>query len=148
MKDLNKKISDKLEDVKEFVSSPEAKEKANEFLGKVKDEATQIMKVTMDKISEVKESDTVKEFIGNVADRIDDTIQTVCESNTIYKVKDKVSDTYETIKNDESLQSGIAKAKKTTLSIARKALSGIEKILDDEDKVVVHEVDVENKVDE
>ena len=142
MEDLSGKIAQKIKEAKEFINDPQTKEKAQEMYGKVKTETVQLFDKTKEKFNEVKEDERVKDFINSASETLDETITTINESETFNKVKENVSNTFENIKNDENVQAGVKKAKKATLSFAKKALSSIEKMLEDEEEevVVVHEV--------
>ena len=78
--------------------------------------------ITKEKFNEVKEDERVKDFINSASETLDETITTINESETFNKVKENVSNTFENIKNDENVQAGVKKAKKATLSFAKKAL--------------------------
>jgi len=142
MEDLSGKIAQKIKEAKEFINDPQTKEKAQEMYGKVKTETVQLFDKTKEKFNEVKEDERVKDFINSASETLDETITTINESETFNKVKENVTNTFENIKNDENVQAGVKKAKKATLSFAKKALSSIEKMLEDEEEevVVVHEV--------
>ena len=142
MEDLSGKIAQKIKEAKEFINDPQTKEKAQEMYGKVKTETVQLFDKTKEKFNEVKEDERIKDFINSASETLDETITTINESETFNKVKENVSNTFENIKNDENVQAGVKKAKKATLSFAKKALSSIEKMLEDEEEevVVVHEV--------
>ena len=141
MEDLSGKFAQKIKEAKEFINDPQTKEKAQEMYGKVKTETVQLFDKTKEKFNEVKEDERVKDFINSASETLDETITTINESETFNKVKENVTNTFENIKNDENVQAGVKKAKKATLSFAKKALSSIEKMLEDEEEVVVvHEV--------
>ena len=143
MNKVNDKLSQKWEDAKKFVHDSATKEKAQEMYGKVKNETVHLFDKTKEKINEVKEDERFKDFLNSASDTIDSTIQTIQDSEVYAKVKDNVSSTLDSIKKDEKLNTGVKKAKKATLNFAKKALSGIERILDDEaseNNVVVYEI--------
>lgn len=141
---LSKKLEELFEELKQFASDPRNKEKIQGAYEKVKVETSILLGKTKEKLNDVKEDDRVKEFLDNASKTIDNLVSNINENETFNKVKDKANDTFENIKNDENVKKGVKKAKKATLSLAQKALSGIEKALKEED-VVIHEVDPEKE---
>lgn len=145
MEDFNKKITDSIANVKEFIHDPATKEKAQEIYYKVKDETVLMVEKVKDKIVDLKQDEKIKDFFVNASEKIDSTISEISESEPFGKVKESVSEKIDLIKNDDKLKTGISKVKKTTLSFAQKALSKIENMLDEEEKkdMVIHEIDVD-----
>lgn len=152
MNDFSNKLSEKWEEAKRFAKDPATKEKCEEVVSKVKTETVNLWEKTKEKLNEVKEDERLQDFIESASATIDDTIQTINESETYNKVKENVSSTFESIKNNEEVKQGVGKAKKATLSFAKKALNSIEKMLEDDkdeskEDVVIHEVKSEENQD-
>ena len=151
MNDFSNKLNEKWEEAKRFAKDPATKEKAEEMVSKVKSETIHLWGKTKEKFNEVKEDERVQDFLESASNTIDDTIQTINESETYNKVKDNVSSTIENIRNNEDVKQGVDKAKKATLSFAKKALSSIEKMLEEDkeekEDVVIHEMKSEENQD-
>lgn len=138
MEEFNEKIVQKWEEVKSFASDPATKEKAQQIYGKVKSDTVEFLEKTKVKFNEVKEDEKVQDFLASASQKVEDTFTAISENETINKVKDNVSSTFEAIKNDEKIKNGVKKTKRATLSFAKKALSSIEKMLEDDEDVIVY----------
>lgn len=138
MEEFNEKIVQKWEEVKSFASDPATKEKAQQIYGKVKMDTVEFLEKTKVKFNEVKEDGKVQDFLASASQKVEDTFTAISENETINKVKDNVSSTFEAIKNDEKIKNGVKKTKRATLSFAKKALSSIEKMLEDDEDVIVY----------
>lgn len=138
MEEFNEKIVQKWEEVKSFASDPATKEKAQQIYGKVKMDTVEFLEKTKVKFNEVKEDGKVQDFLASASQKVEDTFTAISENETINKVKDNVSSTFEAIKNDEKVKNGVKKTKRATLSFAKKALSSIEKMLEDDEDVIVY----------
>ena len=138
MEEFNGKIVQKWEEVKSFASDPATKEKAQQIYGKVKMDTVEFLEKTKVKFNEVKEDGKVQDFLASASQKVEDTFTAISENETINKVKDNVSSTFEAIKNDEKIKNGVKKTKRATLSFAKKALSSIEKMLEDDEDVIVY----------
>lgn len=134
-------------EVKQFINEHKDSEKVQETIANVKEETTKVIEKVKVKVNDVKEDDKVKDFIDTTLDTLEGLRDSINENDTYIKVKESVVSTFENIKNDENVKQGVKTIKKTTLNFAKKALSKVEKALEDDDEIIVHTIKKENEKD-
>ena len=125
----------------------EKDDKVGKAFNKVKGVTGSAFHTVKNKATEISQDESFKAGVAKTKDTVNSAVNTINENETFQKAKGSVVTGFNTIKNNENVQKGFSKAKKSTLSFTKKALSKVEQALEDdhtkEEDVVIHTVNTE-----
>lgn len=131
---INKEFEKWFSEAKQFINEQKDSEKIQEAIAKVRLQTTIALEKTKETLASLKDDDKVQDVIEATKETFINMKEYIVENDAFNKVKNNVSETIIAVKNDEKVQAGVKKAKKSVLNVAEKALSSIQKALQEEEK--------------